>query len=106
VPYFEALPLRLPSPRQRGRGWREAPEEQDYAGRFNHLLVSDDPASPTYIRKPDNRIVSVVVPWNTGKYKGNFYGHRIFAALSHLVPHFLFLDENSALSSKGRSGVA
>jgi hypothetical protein len=65
-------------------------KEQDYAGHFAYLLVSDDPTSPTYIRKPGNRIVSVVVLWNTGKDKGTFYSTRIFAVffILHLMTMF------------------
>jgi hypothetical protein len=71
-------------------------KEQDYAGHFAYLLVSDDPTSPTYIRKPGNRIVSVVVLWNTGKDKGTFYSTRIFAVFFHLAPHdYVLLNEDS-----------
>jgi len=74
-----------------GNTWRQ---RKDYAGRFNHLLVSDDHTSSAYIRKLGNRIVSVVLPWNTGKDKGTFYSYRIVAGFFHLVSpdYVLFLD--------------
>lgn len=67
---------------------------KDYARRFNHLLVSDDHTSSAYIRKLGNRIVSVVLPWNTGEDKGTFYSYRIVASFFHLVSpdYVLFLD--------------
>jgi len=67
---------------------------KDYARRFNHLLVSDDNTSSAYIWKLGNRIVSVVLPWNTGEDKGTFYSYRIVAGFFHLVsPDYVpFLD--------------
>jgi hypothetical protein len=85
---------------------RWAMKEQDYAGRFDHLLVSHDPTSPAYIREPSNRTVSVILLWNTGKDKGTFYGNRNFAGFSHLVRGVLLLDEyqRREIQARGWSG--
>jgi hypothetical protein len=77
-------------------------EEAD-AGCFDYFLVSDDLTSPAYIRKLGNRIVSNVLPWNTGRDKGTFSSYRIFAGFSDLVPHddVLFLDRCRLRPKKG-----
>jgi glycosyltransferase involved in cell wall biosynthesis len=71
--------------------------KQDYNGPFHHLIVSDDPTNPAFIKTDDQRIVPITLPWNTGRDQGSFYGHRVFAGFAHLVPHdyILLLDEDN-----------
>lgn len=70
-------------------------QQQETQYTFDHLLVYDG-VQPKVTRGilPPN-IKKMVLPWNTGK--NGFYGHRIYASISHLVDHdvILFLDEDN-----------
>ena len=81
-------------------------QEQTYSN-INHLLVIDgdkyfDSAyhelyaeySPENAKKT---VTSLKLPYNTGKAGGDFYGHRIYAGVPHLVnsDYIFLLDEDN-----------
>ena len=77
-------------------------ENQTYKCR--HLIVVDGPEYSTktveVVANTEAKKGSVSVycsPENTGKTGGNFYGHRIYAAIPHLLnsDYILFLDEDN-----------
>jgi hypothetical protein len=58
------------------------------------LLVYDGPTAKT-VNLPGLNVHSIRLPWNVGA--AGFYGHRVYAAISHLVDHsaIFFLDEDN-----------
>jgi glycosyltransferase involved in cell wall biosynthesis len=72
-------------------------KNQDYEN-LEHLVVIDGEKfleNANIILKEFKKIKIATVPFNTGGE--GFYGHRIMAAFSHLVPHdyILFLDQDN-----------
>jgi glycosyltransferase involved in cell wall biosynthesis len=69
---------------------------------IKHLLVVDgadhyDAAFNVMLPLPKDNIEMLILPYNTGKTGGNFYGHRIYAAIPHLInaDYVFFLDEDN-----------
>lgn len=62
---------------------------KEYLQSFNENLVHRD--------KDDWNLQFMFLPWNTGKAGGNFYGHRIYAGVPHLInaDYIFFLDEDN-----------
>lgn len=65
-----------------------------------HLVVVDGPEYENQVREillqvPSAKVTVLVLPYNTGA--GWYFGHRIFAGLSQLIPHqyVFFLDEDN-----------
>jgi glycosyltransferase involved in cell wall biosynthesis len=74
----------------------ESVKKQTYKCR--HLIVCDGPQYKAEVQRVTYRDTEVVTtPDNTGKTGGDFYGHRIYAALPHLInsDYILFLDEDN-----------
>jgi glycosyltransferase involved in cell wall biosynthesis len=72
-------------------------QNQTY-GNVQHLLVLD---GYQYLHKAPqvdrDNLKMIMLPWNTGKTGGDFYGHRIYAGIPHLVnaEYVFFLDEDN-----------
>jgi glycosyltransferase involved in cell wall biosynthesis len=72
-------------------------QNQTY-GNVQHLLVLD---GYQYLHKAPqvdrDNLKMIMLPWNTGKTGGNFYGHRIYAGVPHLLnaDYIFFLDEDN-----------
>jgi glycosyltransferase involved in cell wall biosynthesis len=72
-------------------------QNQTY-GNVQHLLVLD---GYQYLHKAPqvdrDNLKMIALPWNTGKTGGDFYGHRIYAGVPHLVnaEYVFFLDEDN-----------
>ena len=73
---------------------------------INHLIVIDgsENAVNAYNQIPlqmKDRIGVLTLPYNTGKTGGNFYGHRIYAGIPHLLnaDYIFFLDEDNWIDS-------
>lgn len=72
-------------------------QNQTY-GNVQHLLVLD---GYQYLHKAPHvdrdNLKMITLPWNTGKTGGDFYGHRIYAGIPHLVnaDYIFFLDEDN-----------
>ncbi len=71
---------------------------QDYKGKLTHYVVIDGIQRDVNVRDTcsDYRNVSIIeLPFNTGA--NGYYGHRIYAAMSQIVPedYILFLDEDN-----------
>jgi glycosyltransferase involved in cell wall biosynthesis len=69
---------------------------------INHLIVIDgsENAVNAYNQIPlqmKDRIGVLTLPYNTGKTGGNFYGHRIYAGVPHLInsDYIFLLDEDN-----------
>lgn len=67
-----------------------------------HLLVVDgeqykDAVYDIALEAKSNLPTVQILPYNTGKTGGNFYGHRIYAGIPHLVnsDYIFFLDEDN-----------
>lgn len=79
----------------------ESVQSQTY-GNIQHLIVVD---GDEYFSKtvdnlpysPDSNMKIIPLPWNTGKTGGNFYGHRVYAGVPHLInaDYIFFLDEDN-----------
>lgn len=83
-------------------------QKQTY-GNLEHLIVVDgyeyehqtnDAIRAAWREMPDGTersTRSIVLPYNTGKTGGNFYGHRIYAAFPHLInsDYIFFLDNDN-----------
>lgn len=69
----------------------ESVEAQDVQIDFQHLVVFDGPVE--YNKKVPENVM--VLPWNVGRH--GFYGHRVYAAIGHLInaDSVLFLDEDN-----------
>lgn len=79
----------------------ESVQKQTY-GNLEHLIVVDgaDHFSSVVDNIPfgqDSNIRILPLPHNTGKTGGDFYGHRIYAGVPHLVnaDYVFFLDEDN-----------
>lgn len=66
------------------------------------LIVTDGPqyapSVESFIPKNNKSIYRLELPWNTGNsVHGNFYGHRIYGAVSYIFDHsyILYLDEDN-----------
>jgi glycosyltransferase involved in cell wall biosynthesis len=72
-------------------------QNQTY-GNVQHLLVLD---GYQYLHKAPqvdrDNLKMIMLPWNTGKTGGDFYGHRIYAGVPHLLnaDYIFFLDEDN-----------
>jgi glycosyltransferase involved in cell wall biosynthesis len=69
---------------------------------IQHLIVVDgadyyDAAFNVMLPLPKDNIEMLILPYNTGKTGGDFYGHRIYAGVPHLVnaDYVFFLDEDN-----------
>jgi glycosyltransferase involved in cell wall biosynthesis len=74
----------------------ESVQKQTY--KCKHLLVVDGPNYAERVCDIKTTDVSCLfLTENTGKTGGDFYGHRIYAALPHLInsDYILFLDEDN-----------
>ena len=67
-----------------------------------HLIVVDgdehfSKAVDVLPFSPNSNMKILPLPWNTGKTGGDFYGHRIYAGIPHLVnaDYIFFLDEDN-----------
>jgi glycosyltransferase involved in cell wall biosynthesis len=62
---------------------------KEYLEQFNKNLVHQD--------KDHWNLQFMFLPWNTGKTGGDFYGHRIYAGIPHLLnaDYVFFLDEDN-----------
>lgn len=62
---------------------------KEYLEQFNKNLVHQD--------KDNWNLQFMFLPWNTGKTGGDFYGHRIYAGIPHLLnaDYVFFLDEDN-----------
>lgn len=84
-------------------------QKQTYSN-IDHLLVVDgreyqdkawkaelDAWRDIPTNEKDIHTRTLVLPYNTGKTGGNFYGHRIYAAIPHLInsDYIFFLDEDN-----------
>ena len=76
-------------------------EKQTYK-HIKHLIVVDGKEFANGVFEqvglpPKDKVKVLVLPENTGKTNGNFYGHRIYAAMPHLLnsDYMLFLDEDN-----------
>lgn len=67
--------------------------------RCKHLIVVDGPQYKDKVWDMNgiDGVEILTLPENTGKTGGNFYGHRIYAAIPHLInsDYILFLDEDN-----------
>jgi len=66
--------------------------------RIQHLLVIDGPEAAAKLPQLHDNIKLMRLPWNVGA--NGFYGHRIYAASSHLIntDAVFFLDEDNFYS--------
>lgn len=75
----------------------ESVYNQDYKGKLNHYVVIDGMQRDVNVRDAcsDFKVSVIELPFNTGA--GGYYGHRIYAAMSQIVPddYILFLDEDN-----------
>ena len=64
---------------------------------IDHLLVIDGPEYVESVNQQARGYKTAILPYNVGKE--GFYGHRAYAAMSHLIPseydYVLFLDEDN-----------
>lgn len=71
--------------------------EQVFEGEVDHLLVVDGPEYLDEVNRIAPESKKLVLPNNVGA--GGFYGHRVYAAMSHLLDasydYILFLDEDN-----------
>lgn len=79
----------------------ESVQKQTYKN-INHLIVVDgaDHFMKTVDNIPfgvDGNIQILPLPYNTGKAGGDFYGHRIYSGVPHLLnaDYIFFLDEDN-----------
>lgn len=79
----------------------ESVQKQTYKN-LKHLIVVDgtDYFNSAVDNIPfgvDSNIQILPLPYNTGKADGNFYGHRIYAGVPHLInaDYIFFLDEDN-----------
>ncbi|NDB61555.1 glycosyltransferase family 2 protein, partial [bacterium] len=79
----------------------ESVEKQTYKN-VKHLIVVDGREHSKYLGHriglpPKDHVKFIVLPENTGKTGGEFYGHRIYAGIPHLLnsDYILFLDEDN-----------
>lgn len=74
--------------------------EQVFEGEVDHLLVVDGPEYLDKVNQIAPESKKLVLPNNVGA--GGFYGHRVYAAMSHLLDssyeYVLFLDEDNWFS--------
>lgn len=79
----------------------ESVQKQTYKN-LNHLIVVD--GADHFMNAVDNipfgvdsNIQILPLPYNTGKSAGDFYGHRIYAGIPHLLnaDYIFFLDEDN-----------
>ena len=79
----------------------ESVQSQTYKN-LNHLIVVD--GADHFMKAVDNipfgvdsNIQILPLPYNTGKADGDFYGHRIYAGIPHLLnaDYVFFLDEDN-----------
>jgi glycosyltransferase involved in cell wall biosynthesis len=76
-------------------------EKQTYK-HIKHLIVVDGKEFANGVFEqvglpPKDKVKVLILPENTGKTNGSFYGHRIYAAMPHLLnsDYMLFLDEDN-----------
>jgi glycosyltransferase involved in cell wall biosynthesis len=75
-------------------------QQQTYSN-IQHLLVIDGEQYKNAVHAIVHEVggfpVRLSLPYNTGKTGGNFYGHRIYAGVPHLVnaDYIFFLDEDN-----------
>lgn len=72
-------------------------KDQTYKN-ITHLVVVDGPEYQEKTTHIDSdRLKLMILPENTGKTGGNFYGHRIYAGIPHLLnsDYIFFLDEDN-----------
>lgn len=79
----------------------ESVQKQTY-GNLEHLVVVDGRehhynAMQIVSSGPNEHISTITLPYNTGKTGGDFYGHRIYAGIPHLLnaDYIFFLDEDN-----------
>lgn len=79
----------------------ESVQRQTYSN-LEHLIVVDGAehfnSAVNHIPfTSDSNIQILSLPYNTGKAGGNFYGHRIYAGVPHLInaDYIFFLDEDN-----------
>ena len=72
-------------------------QKTDY--KFEHLVVFDGVEPPRIRGIRPKHVKQMILPWNVGA--NGFYGHRVYAAIGHLVNHdaILFLDEDNWYSA-------
>jgi len=84
---------------------RRSVREQSY-GHVHHLMVVD---GQEHVARYNKRALAqgftnmdhlLMLPWNVGKDDGNWYGHRVYAAVPKLIPtsrfkYVFFLDEDN-----------
>ena len=72
-----------------------AAQESPY--QIDHLLVIDGPQYEDKVKQQAEGIMTITLPFNVGA--NGFYGHRIYAAMAHLIPHeyeyVFFLDDDN-----------
>jgi glycosyltransferase involved in cell wall biosynthesis len=76
-------------------------DKQTY-GHIKHLIVIDGKEYSEGVFEqvglpPKDKVKVLILPENTGKTGGNFYGHRVYAGLPHLLnsDYIMFLDEDN-----------
>ena len=76
-------------------------ERQTYK-HIKHLIVVDGKEYANGVFEqvglpPKSNVKVLILPENTGKTNGNFYGHRIYAGIPHLLnsDYIMFLDEDN-----------
>lgn len=79
----------------------ESVQKQTY-GNIKHLLVVDGEQYKSNVHAIIYELGGkspevMLLPYNTGKTGGNFYGHRIYAGIPHLLnaDYIFFLDEDN-----------
>ena len=76
-------------------------QNQTYSN-LTHIVVADGPEAydkvfDICVDLQDAHPTIMSLPYNTGKTGGNFYGHRIYAGVPHLInsDYIFFLDEDN-----------